>query len=327
MRAIVMQKYWQRWHYRHRVLPRLVLDRSFLITLVVMLGFSYAARHIVLLRNPNSLEAIEQQFKALKLESIQSFKPPPEQLAPPPPPVTVIVQLESVPEVITTPIRPIREKQDRRQLPNEKVSLQLNVEIDLNTADSVHLDLGKRSLAMRERLDIDDTFSLSATATSSRGERVAQLVLETPKLTSKARVAEATPEIRLTVPQEPQKNTVAVADDVDLGTELLQADVALQLASTDISMGVEEYKLWNRINAEFDRWDKGRHGKLPDNLQRRGLAIVGEFVFDGGVVHRIVWLRGTTRIYVLGKLSHDRTTELQRALTALIQLNVHGGKI
>ncbi|MDQ7065115.1 MAG: hypothetical protein Q9P90_12830 [candidate division KSB1 bacterium] len=273
---------------------------------------------------------MDRKLEALRLEEILPIKPPP----PPPPqqvpvPPMVIAEPDEVPEEITTPIRPVEKKRRRRRPRDDsKISLDLAMNTGLTVPNNPTLDLSQPLANSRMR----------------PGSEGVDLGIEAPDAPT-GMVRHRSPSLDLegvNAERGRKKPTIAVQDDFELpeptslktasyipepqerqtAEDLLGADVSLVIASTDLSMGVEEYKLWNRINGEFDRWDKGRYGIFPANLRRRGRAIIASFVYGNGVSHTIVWLRGNTKIYVKGTSTQNRLQELKKALTSMIQLNL-----
>jgi len=87
------------------------------------------------------------------------------------------------------------------------------------------------------------------------------------------------------------------------------------------SIDTDDYKLWNKINAELDRLNKGRYGKVPDAIRRHSRGFYINFNYSDGVAHQIHWQKdGNVWIKISGKNSRSSIFELRRALKALLGL-------
>ncbi len=312
----------------NRPSPR-TLEKSIIVALLLVHFLIYWARFIRLYR-PAVLDGVERKLEALRLEEILPIKPPPP--SPPqqvPVPPMVIAEPDEVPEKITTPIRPVEKKRRRRRPRDDsKISLDLAMNTGLTLPNNPTLDLSQplansRMRPVSEGIDFGIDAPDAPTAVVQHQSPSLDLDGVTSEKSRKKPVIAGRDDLELPEPTsiktasylpQPQKRQT--------DEDLLGADVSLVIASTELSMGVEEYKLWNRINGEFDRWDKGRYGIFPANLRRRGRAIIASFVYGNGVSHTIVWLRGNTKIYVKGKSTQNRLQELKKALTSMIQLNL-----
>lgn len=123
--------------------------------------------------------------------------------------------------------------------------------------------------------------------------------------------------------QRPVETERSIAKKEAIDEDFLQADVSVVLTSSDINIDINEYPLWNRINAEFDRWDKGRYGTLHGFLQRKGRSIIAQLGFPDGTAQKIIWNRGATKILVQGESTRSRIDELRQAVSALTRLNLN----
>ena len=102
--------------------------------------------------------------------------------------------------------------------------------------------------------------------------------------------------------------------NIDNGTERI-----LRFAASSID--TDDYKLWNKIHAELDRLNKGRYGKVPDEIRRHRRGFYINFNYSDGVAHQIHWQKnGNVWIKISGKNSRSSIFELRRALKALLGL-------
>ncbi len=304
----------------------LLLHKGMIASLLLVLMLMLLARRIPVQTGMFG-EMDADKLQALNLEVIMLEKPPPP---PPPktiqqaPPITIQKKPDEVPDKITQPIKPVRE---RRRVEDHKVDFSLTDQSSTLLADASALGSISGPDGRGSRMDFFDSgpsLSLDAGgAVTASAEPVGMsLDVDLPETRSSAPPAIAEPELSLKVPEEPAR-PAEPQEKKRTSAGVIDANVSVVLASTDISAGTEEYQLWNRINAEFDRWDKGRYGTFPQQLQRRGRSIIANFVYHDGTGHRIVWRRGNTKIYVQGKSKRVRLMELKQAVAAMIQLNIN----
>lgn len=309
-----------------RAKERQRLQQCLALSLLLVLILSFAARYITVSGNLD-FDQPEAQNVSLALEAIMMKKPPPPpmetKIIPPP----VVQPPDKVPDEITTKIKVIPDPPRRKPDPK---SLKLNLPDNLAERTTTSSAMGeidgprsnRRAPEPGRRVELGANLYRGNDPTLSTGP--GNLDLGETRAQMSRRDSGEKLELSLAGPATPEPETsrrASTSDETDL-SGFLNADVSVVLASTDLSMGGEEYQLWNKINGEFDRWDKGRYGALPSALTRRGRAIVATFQYPDGSAQRIVWLRGNTKIYVLGKTNRNRIEELQLALTSIIQLNI-----
>ena len=123
-----------------------------------------------------------------------------------------------------------------------------------------------------------------------------------------------TPEPQPRPREEPKQN--------GLSLDLAKNERVLSFASSVI--GTEGYKLWNKINAELDRLNKGRYGRVPARLKRDRGGFQISFQYSDGVQHVVYWRRnGNVWIKVIGHSNLTAVQELRRVLTALLSLSLN----
>lgn len=311
---------------QRRQLEKLLLHKGMVISLVLVLSAMMVARHVPIMQRLAGT-AGDDVLQALNLEVVLLKKPPPP---PPPktmqvvPPVTIQKKKDIQPKKVTRPAKPKRNP--RRRFDDHKVDFSLSARSQALLADASALGSIDAPVGRSSRLDAFDggpSLSLDAGSVVAEGGPAGiSLEVDAAAVRTASAPALDEPALKLAVPEEPEKKTSQKAKK-DVSAGVIDANVSVVLASTDISAGSEEYQLWNRINAEFDRWDKGRYGSFPAQLQRRGRSIVAYFAYADGTGHRIVWRRGNTKIYVQGKSKRVRLMELKQAVSAMIQLNIN----
>ncbi|UCE07768.1 MAG: hypothetical protein JSW07_06980, partial [bacterium] len=107
-------------------------------------------------------------------------------------------------------------------------------------------------------------------------------------------------------------------------TELIKVNEnQFLLKESESTIGTNEYRLWNKINAALDRLDKNRYGKLPQNVRRTRNGLTVSFRYNDGVIHEIFWSKGGK---VIIRVTRPRpiqlTSELQKAFDSLIRLTL-----
>ena len=312
-------------HIRH---SRLV-HKSTVAALALVLLLALFARHIEV-TNRFELDPADSNLILIALKTVAPKKPEPPAPEKPmvvPPPLRIIEEPDEVPDVITTKIKPVPKRRKRPRA--QQTRLDLDHDTDLSDTNTPAIgELSGPNARDQRRAPILGTPDLKTDLREQRLEHNAgpgDFALGSANTQPRREVAPAPSKMEFDIkreaePEATHENDASIAD-------FLNADVSLVLTSSDLSMGVEEYKIWNKINAEFDRWDKGRYGALPKVMQRRGRAMVATFQYADGSGHRFVWLRGNTKLYVHGQSQRDRVAELQQALMSIIHLNTKRGRL
>lgn len=89
------------------------------------------------------------------------------------------------------------------------------------------------------------------------------------------------------------------------------------------TFGTEDYKLWNKINAELDRLNKGRYGSVPKEITRVRGGFLIRFSFPDGTRQEIHWENsGNVWIKISGKSNLSSVQELRRALDSLLKITL-----
>lgn len=90
------------------------------------------------------------------------------------------------------------------------------------------------------------------------------------------------------------------------------------------SLALTEYRMWSKLSGELDRIDKRNFNNNIPNLKKNREGIWVSFVYRDGIQHQINWKKGgKTSIKVIGKNRKSAMEELQRALSALLQLSIN----
>lgn len=94
------------------------------------------------------------------------------------------------------------------------------------------------------------------------------------------------------------------------------------LSFASSTMGTEDYRLWNKLNAELDRLNKGRYGRVPDEIERHRRGFIIRFDFADNVQHEIHWQQdGNVWIKIIGEKYKSDIQELRRSVNSLLRLS------
>ena len=312
-----------------RIRESRALHQSTVASLVVTLLFALFARHVTV-ANRFDLDPSESNLILIALKTVTPKKPDP----PPPkrkiasPPV-VAKAPDKVPDAITTKIKPVPKRPSRARKTSAKLRIEHNTDVFSANASLIG-SLNGPDARDRRRPAQNESRNLSTELHGDRDFLPAkpgdfELGNNKAEARRKSMANPAEGNLEIEEKQMPKVDTKRNHDRNN--SDLLNADVSLVLTSSDLSMGIEEYKIWNKINAEFDRWDKGRYGALPNALKRKGRAMIASFQYKDGSGHRFVWLRGTTKLYIHGESRRNRLEELQQALMSIIYLNTKRGRL
>lgn len=236
----------------------------------------------------------------------------------PPPPVKEMVQIINIIEK--------KEELDPRRLREEleTVELDLNMETENNLLASSQIDnisyagfAGRLSRSQKgASLNIASELNLNhqsgAGLDLNMGEKAARkkFVDNSPNLNNSV----------LTPPREQKnENSPSIAN-----TDLIKVDKnQFLLKESESTIGTDEYRLWNKINAALDRLDKNRYGKLPGNVQRTSGGLTCSFQYGDGIIHDIFWTKGgKVIIRITGSRSLQISNELGKAFDAVLRLTL-----
>ncbi|MCI0493868.1 hypothetical protein L0Z72_02585 [candidate division KSB1 bacterium] len=290
---------------------RRVLKVSTIVALFsIMAMFHYFPR---LADKNTNMKMLSVSIEVIDIPNIKEEEPPP-----PPPPVQEMVQIINIIEK--------KEELDPRRLREEleTVELDLNMETENNLLASSQIDnisyagfAGRLSRSQKgASLNIASELNLShqsgAGLDLNMGEKAARkkFVDNSPSLDNSV----------LPPPKEQRsENNAATAN-----TDLIKVDKnQFLLKESESTIGTDEYRLWNKINAALDRLDKNRYGKLPENVQRTSGGLTCSFRYSDGIIHDIFWNKGgKVIIRVTGSRSLQISNELGKAFDAVLRLTL-----
>jgi hypothetical protein len=112
----------------------------------------------------------------------------------------------------------------------------------------------------------------------------------------------------------------AHSDDVTLGLSNSNEKIISYTSST---IGTEDYKLWNKLNAELERVSQGRYGPIPKEIKRSKTGFTLTFRYSDGTKHEIHWRKsGRIWIKVIGNSHKSTVQELRRSLKSVLSLTL-----
>ncbi|MCI0514017.1 hypothetical protein L0128_12450 [candidate division KSB1 bacterium] len=89
------------------------------------------------------------------------------------------------------------------------------------------------------------------------------------------------------------------------------------------TLALNEYRLWSKLAGELDRLDKREFSQSIPNFRKTSDGILINFNYQDGIQHEIIWKKGgKTAIKVIGKNRKNSQDELQRALSAILQMTL-----
>jgi len=292
------------------------LEKSFILSIVLLiLLFQLFPRYFDEKKEYN-------EFKMTTLEVIDI--PIVKYFEEPPPPVIKII--EPI-QIVKIDDKKTKEKSFKEEIKEENLTLDIlddnnellivdsqlgdihNVNftgrsINLDDINPLTINLKKSQLVMNEnamKLDLSNDFK-SNKKSAEKSIRMDTRSLLPPKDTSK-----------------PQKQTMKSDNDLEKLIEVKENQFLLK--QSESTLGTEEFKTWNRINAALDRLNKDRYGELPNNVDRSSKGISVSFGYEDGKKHDIFWSKGgKVIIRVTGSRPKSQVLELQRAYDSILQL-------
>ena len=292
------------------------LEKAIIISIsIIILGLVIFPRYFT--KGNNNIEIPVSMLEVIDIPIIQKEEPPP------PPPVKIIEPIKIV---------KIEEKNETKSLKDEiKVEEELKLDIsdnigELLLVDSQMGDITSIDFAGRS-FDLDAGTSLSLEYQRSRlaSNVGSSLSLDLPdaeiskkkteksiEFDTKSLLAESKPKRRL----KPVQNNVSGPDKfIKLNKN------QFLLKESESTIGTQEFKTWNRINAALDRLNKDRYGELPTNVRRSSNGLSVSFAYKNEGQHDIFWSKGgKVIIRVTGKRPKSQIHELQKAYDALLKL-------
>ena len=288
-----------------------LIEKSVILSLIITIALFHLFPREK--REKNNSDSLSLSLEVIDIPVTVQEEPPP-----PPSPVQEVITNYTV--IIK------KEKKDVHKLREEieDVTLDLDLKPDDNLLASSQIDAITYAELNRNRVRFDKGASLNISsslrntgnhdagglnfdlATNSTGKRFVDNVvaLEPPPLAT-------TP-----------KRKSAEIKKVDNGLIKISENQFL-LKESESTIGTDEYRLWNKINAALDRLDKNRYGNLPGNVRRTKKGLTASFSYNDGIIHDIFWSKGgKVIIRVTGHRPQQLVTELRKAFDALIRLTL-----
>lgn len=291
---------------------RLNLERALLISLASIL--------IIFHLFPKYSSTISQKktkislIKVIDLPATNKLKQPS-----PPPPVKIVEQTKiSDKKLDTKSLKDEIQDTDIKLEISEKSNNELLL-VDSQLGDVTSLNFSRRSFdnhnigsldlqTNNSRLVLNDGTTLSLESPKAKIEK--KYNAKSIKLDTKSMLAEKKTKQKITYNQNNELDKIITIDK----NQFL-------LRESESTIGTDEYKIWNRINASLDRLNKDRYGDLPRNVKRISNGLIVSFTYENRSRHDIFWSKGgKVIIRVTGTRSKHQIDELQKAYDALLQL-------
>lgn len=258
-------------------------------------------------------ESIKVSLEVVDIPVTKQEKPPP-----PPPPVQEVMTNYSV--VVK------KEQNDIRKLREEIEDVTLDLELETEESllassqinDIPYAEFARRRSRFNEGISLEIDSNLNNSRNRVGGGLEFDLATQS---TSKRFVDDA---VDLESPPIEPVNNSRDNEIAKTKNELITISKnQFLLKESESTIGTNEYRLWNKINAALDRLDKNRFGNLPHNVERTRKGLNASFTYTDGIIHEIFWSKGgKVVIRVTGRRPRELVSELQKAFDAIIHLTL-----
>lgn len=240
-----------------------------------------------------------------------------EEEPPPPPPVPETVAEE---QIVVNEIQVIEETEPE---PEPSLDLKLEIDEDIVLESSLESDF-KTKIESYRGLSLGDNKLTLADNYRSHAKGGSALELGIKKENKQYRKTEKVDlklETKADLPEVEKKRSQPESSTLIKATEDENVVILKPPKST---LALTEYRMWSKLSGEFDRLDKRYLADEIPNLKKSENGIQVAFRYQDGIKHQIFWQKGgKTSIKVIGKNRKSTLEELQRALSALLQLTLN----
>lgn len=292
--------------------------RNFEISLIISLILAILATRW----SPN-IKIIKKnvEMAAFSLEAIDVTML--EELPPPPP------LLEQPPEeqLVADEITVLTPEEEKKQLELEThleleddvkdplaVESGLESEFNLKSANyrNFDLDMGRLALADKYRAQAHGSSGIDLELKNDASNRNVTRQAEKIDLQLETKAKD--------IPEEKKEPTETSSSIIE---QTADADIII-LRPPKSSLALAEYQMWSKLSGQLDRMDKRQFGQNVPNFTKEKDGVSVSFMYQDGTQHEIIWKKGgKTAIRVIGKNRKSSLEELQRALSALLQLSLN----
>lgn len=289
------------------------LEISTIISLILAILATRWSPGIQIIKHNAEIAAVS--LEAIDVTLLEELPPPP-MVEPPPEEQLIADEI-----IVLTP----EEEQKQIELEThleleddlkDPIEVESSLESDLNLKSSNYrkfdLDLGRLALSDNYRvqaygangLDLELKNEVSGRNLNRQVEKV-DLQLETK---SKNVIEEK---------KESSETSTSIIE------QTADADIVI-LRPPKSSLALAEYQMWSKLSGQLDRLDKRQFGQNVPNFMKVKDGLCVSFSYQDGTQHEIIWKKGgKTAIKVIGKNRKSSLEELQRALSALLQLSLN----
>lgn len=290
---------------------RSYIERSLVLSLLIILIFFQVFPKQK--KQPSDKEHLRVSLEVIDIPITKQEEPPPK----PPPAQEVIINYTIIVKNEQDDVRKIRE-----ELADVTLDLDLVTDNSLLASSQIG-DINYAGFARnRSRFDQGVSLDIGSNPNAFRNQDGRGLDFNPKTNTAIKRFADDAVDLTspsLAAATEPKKNEIKKVEN-----ELIKINEnQFLLKESESTIGTNEYRLWNKINAALDRLDKNRYGKLPQSIKRTQQGLIVTCAYNDGVTHEIFWSKGgKVIIRVTGSRPQQQVAELQKAFDSLIRLTL-----
>ncbi len=246
-----------------------------------------------------------------------------EELPPPPP----IVEQPPEEQLVADEIKVLSPEEEKKQLELEThleleddlkdpIAVESSLENDFNFKSANYrnfdLDIGRLALADKYRAQMQGSSNLDLDLKNDADSRHLNRQVEKVDLQLETKVRDVMEEKK----EVPQSSSSIIEQTADEEVVILRPPKS--------SLALTEYQMWSKLSGQLDRLDKRQFGQNVPNFMKVKDGLCVSFSYPDGTQHEIIWKKGgKTAIKVIGKNRKSSLEELQRALSALLQLSLN----
>ncbi|MBN2091882.1 hypothetical protein JW964_19860 [candidate division KSB1 bacterium] len=261
------------------------------------------------------------ELAAISLEAIDLTML--EELPPPPP----IVEQPPEEQLVADEIKVLSPEEEKKQLEiethleleddlDDPIAVESSLDTDFNLKSANYrnfdLDMGRLALADKYRAQAHGSSGLDLDLKNDASGRNLNRQIEKVDLQLETKAKDVVEEKKAAT-ETPSSIIEQTAD----------ANIVI-LRPPKSSLALAEYQMWSKLSGQLDRLDKRQFGQNLPNFMKVKDGLCVSFSYQDGTQHEIIWKKGgKTAIKVIGKNRKSSLEELQRALSALLQLSLN----
>ncbi len=290
------------------------LEIGTIISLIFAILATRWSPDIKILKQDAEVTAV--MLEAIDMTMLEEIPPPPPIVEPPPEEQLVADEI-----IVLTPEEEKKQLELETQLELEddlkdpiEVETSLETDFELKSANYRKLDLDMARLALSDnyRAQAHGANGLDLDLKNEAGGRTINRQVDKVDLQLETKARD--------VVEEKKEASETSSSIIEQTTD---ADVII-LRPPKSSLALTEYQMWSKLSGQLDRLDKRQFGQNVPNFIKVKDGLCVSFSYQDGTQHEIIWKKGgKTAIKVIGKNRKSSLEELQRALSALLQLSLN----